>query len=62
MALSSRTRQQFQIIFRADLLSLFYPYDARLYLRMHIQGFLRALITNLLSDLRILKWQIQYGR
>ena len=43
-------QQQLQIIF--------YSYDARLFI---IQGFLSALITNLISDLQISKWRIEYG-
>ena len=35
------------------LLSLFYSYDPRLFIRMYTQGFLKMLITNFLSDLQI---------
>ena len=45
----------------SELFSLFSSYDARLLIKMYIQGFLRALITNLLSDLQIPKWRIKYG-
>ena len=45
----------------SKLFSLFCFYDARLFIKMYIQGFARALITNLLSDLQISEWWIEYG-
>ena len=37
----------------SELFDLVYSYDARLFIKIYIQGFLRALITNLLLDLQI---------
>ena len=45
----------------SKLFSLFYSCDARLFIKMYIQKFLRALITNLLSYLQISIWRIQWG-
>ena len=46
----------------SELFSLFYSYDARLFMKMYIQGYLRALIINLLPDLQISKWRMKYNR
>ena len=49
-------RGNLQIIFRAHVIrvdSFFYSYNAWLFIKMDIQGFLKALISNLMLDLQI---------